>query len=378
VHAHQTMSTDSLQMHAHQTIFFSSVVNARECSHLTDVVISTGSKRFLAHKLMLSSFSGYFYRLFAKSSMNDHNYAISPNMDEVHLYDLDPLDFELLLHYIYHGEVNVPQSHLMDFLKTAQHFQIKGLSEDKLENSQDELFNQESTVDASKEQSPTNILKRKSSNSVNFQTKKARIGDVFSQGKKCLDTVTQMSVEEIERNKNARAPFIELKNEKEEKISAEEYNKLELAQEKLSVKCYDIQIEKNAVDMENNVLKKFIEIEEAKLHIRLQLNDLAVNVVKSVQNGSTPKGRPLQRSESENGMILNKENIQVEDCLNQQLMFQNINKEKSKLIEMLQKLERKSLRLARRNTMLGLYSFLSRKYNTILAGNLRLLGIDTK
>ena len=113
-----------LKWNDHHTTFFSSAENLCHAQALTDVTLSAGKREFTAHKLVLSVCSGYFSGLFAKaSSRHDSRHAI------VYLKDVEPRHMELLLSYMYRGEINVQESELYGLLATAKSLQIKGLTD---------------------------------------------------------------------------------------------------------------------------------------------------------------------------------------------------------------------------------------------------------
>ena len=92
--------------------------------YLLDVTLSCGPVNFSAHKLVLSVCSGYFAGLFSrKNSRFRSEHAI------VYLKDIDARHMELLLSYMYRGEINVEESELVGLLATAKGLQIKGLTE---------------------------------------------------------------------------------------------------------------------------------------------------------------------------------------------------------------------------------------------------------
>ncbi len=122
------MSSDDdfcLKWNDHHTTFFASAETLCRSNALTDVTLSTGKREFPAHKLVLSVCSGYFNHLFAGSpeKSGDSRKAI------VYLKDVDPRHLELLLSYMYRGEINVQESELMGFLATAKSLQVKGLTD---------------------------------------------------------------------------------------------------------------------------------------------------------------------------------------------------------------------------------------------------------
>jgi hypothetical protein len=84
--------------------FFSNLI----CILISDVTLSCGPVNFSAHKLVLSVCSNYFSGLFSqKDSKFQTGNAI------VYLKDVDPRHMELLLSFMYRGEINIEESELV-------------------------------------------------------------------------------------------------------------------------------------------------------------------------------------------------------------------------------------------------------------------------
>ena len=115
-----------LKWNDHHALFFSSAESLCENNHLTDVTLSCGNRQFAAHKLVLSVCSGYFANLFSKRRSAPFNLL---NQAIVYLKDVDPRHMELILQYMYRGEINVQEDDLMDLLNTAKGLRVKGLTE---------------------------------------------------------------------------------------------------------------------------------------------------------------------------------------------------------------------------------------------------------
>jgi len=112
-----------LKWNDHHSVFFTNVESLCEKSFLTDVVLSAGGSLFQAHKLVLSICSTYFQDLFSKSLPGP------PANTVIYLKDVEASHLQLLLAYMYRGEVNVEDSQLAEFLKTASGLQVRGLTE---------------------------------------------------------------------------------------------------------------------------------------------------------------------------------------------------------------------------------------------------------
>jgi len=122
-----------LKWNDHHSIFFSTAEQLCEGDHLTDVTLSCGSREFSAHKLVLSICSTYFSQLFAARPENSKRRRPADSAAIVYLKDVDPKHMELLLNYMYRGEINVEESELMGLLATARGLQVKGLTESESE-----------------------------------------------------------------------------------------------------------------------------------------------------------------------------------------------------------------------------------------------------
>jgi len=109
-----------LKWNDHHTLFFVGAEELCESEEYTDVTLAAGSKFFPAHKLVLSICSPYFRQLFKK---------LGKDKPVIYLKDVDPKHLDLLLQYMYKGEIKVQENELVSVLNTAQGLEIKGLSE---------------------------------------------------------------------------------------------------------------------------------------------------------------------------------------------------------------------------------------------------------
>jgi len=91
-----------------------------ESEEYTDVTLAAGTKLFAAHKLILSICSPYFRQLFR---------TMGKEKTVIYLKDVEPRHLDLLLQYMYKGEIKVKESELVSVLQVAQGLDIKGLSE---------------------------------------------------------------------------------------------------------------------------------------------------------------------------------------------------------------------------------------------------------
>lgn len=109
-----------LQWNDHKYNFFSLAADDLfRSEELTDVTVCCGDQLFDAHRLILSVCSPYFRSMLARAK-NHHPI--------VFLKDVKASDFERLLHFMYYGEVRIPNGDLESLIMTAKSLRIKGLA----------------------------------------------------------------------------------------------------------------------------------------------------------------------------------------------------------------------------------------------------------
>ena len=92
-----------------------------EEEEFVDVTLSAGGQNLKAHKVVLSACSSYFRDLLRGISLWQHPVLV--------LKDVQFLELQSILEFVYLGEVNVEQDRLESFLKTAELLRIKGLTD---------------------------------------------------------------------------------------------------------------------------------------------------------------------------------------------------------------------------------------------------------
>jgi len=109
-----------LKWNDHHSVFFIGALDLCELEEYTDVTLAAGNKFFSAHKLVLSICSPYFRQLFQH---------LGKDRAVIFLKDVEPNHLDLLLQYMYKGEIKVQESELANFLNAAQALEVKGLCE---------------------------------------------------------------------------------------------------------------------------------------------------------------------------------------------------------------------------------------------------------
>jgi len=108
-----------LKWNDHHTSFFNIVEELCRSEQLCDVTLACGGQVFETHKLILSVCSPFFRALLNRADRHPI----------VYLKDVNPGHLQLLLNYMYKGEINVLQHDLGPLIETAKGLQIKGLAD---------------------------------------------------------------------------------------------------------------------------------------------------------------------------------------------------------------------------------------------------------
>ena len=93
-------------------------------------LMGNDQKQISAHKLVLSACSEFFKNIFINSSGNNNLVLF--------LDGVDAIGINMMLDYIYQGEVQIYQEHLDGFLEVANKFKLDGLLENKIDEETNE------------------------------------------------------------------------------------------------------------------------------------------------------------------------------------------------------------------------------------------------
>ena len=123
----QKMTTEDflLKWNDHHKLFFAGAEEILGNQEFTDVTLSAGDKIFKAHKFVLSICSPYFQGLFRK---------LGPEKHVIFLKDISADHLELLLQYMYRGEIKVRETELVTVLNVAQSLEVRGLTDNSETN----------------------------------------------------------------------------------------------------------------------------------------------------------------------------------------------------------------------------------------------------
>ena len=91
----------SLKWNDHSKVFFAGAEDLAEKQEFTDVTLAAGGKMITAHKMVLSICSPFFQRLFKQLG------TVGPEKTVVYLKDVQPRHLDLLIQYMYRGEIKV-------------------------------------------------------------------------------------------------------------------------------------------------------------------------------------------------------------------------------------------------------------------------------
>jgi len=108
-----------LKWNDYQTSFSAMMKSICLKEEMTDCTISNGSKSFYAHRMVLSTCSPYLRTLF--SSIPANQYPV------IFIKDIEDCIVELLVRYMYSGEISVAEDQIIPLVHAAKSLAIKGL-----------------------------------------------------------------------------------------------------------------------------------------------------------------------------------------------------------------------------------------------------------
>ena len=129
-----------------ETNISSAFRDIRDDKDLFDVTLSCGPRQVQAHKLILSACSPFFRTVFKQ---NPHQHPL------LYLKGIQYDDLQSVLNFMYHGEVNVAQEDLNNFLAVAEELKIKGLTQNNSEDSGKSSSNSHPKQEAVKHRAPS-------------------------------------------------------------------------------------------------------------------------------------------------------------------------------------------------------------------------------
>lgn len=108
-----------LKWNDYQASFASMMESLCLTEEMVDCTISAGTKSFSAHRMILSTCSPYFRSLFASVPRHQHPVIV--------IRDMEDGIMELLVRYMYSGQVSVTEDQLVPLVQAAKSLSIKGL-----------------------------------------------------------------------------------------------------------------------------------------------------------------------------------------------------------------------------------------------------------
>jgi len=101
-----------------------------------DVTLACEDEQLQAHKVILSACSPFFQNVLRRHQPQNHQILL-------YLKGVSYRDMESVLSFMYHGEVNIAQEHLNNFLQVAEDLKVKGLTQENSSESQKETAKKE-------------------------------------------------------------------------------------------------------------------------------------------------------------------------------------------------------------------------------------------
>ncbi|CAL4086432.1 unnamed protein product [Meganyctiphanes norvegica] len=135
----------SLKWNNQHTTFYQTISRLQNKDSYADVTLVCGGKHYPVHKLVLVTCSEFFWYIF--------QFQTTEFVDQVViLTDIQCSDLELLLEFMYNGQVHVKQHELSSLMEAAECLKVKGLAvpdeepEEEPEMSDQEILEQQSPL----------------------------------------------------------------------------------------------------------------------------------------------------------------------------------------------------------------------------------------
>ena len=107
----------NLVIDEHMKLTFSVMNDLRKRKELCDVILRVGELEIYAHKVVLASFSPYFYAMFT-------NDVVESRQNVVTLKSMDPKSVELLVEFAYTAKIKITEGNVQFLLPVACILQI--------------------------------------------------------------------------------------------------------------------------------------------------------------------------------------------------------------------------------------------------------------
>lgn len=159
---------------------------------LVDVSIVCADKIIHAHKLMLSASSPLFHRMIEENPCK-HPIII--------LHDYPSWVIDMILGFIYYGEINIPSPAMYIFIEVAKELQIKGL---KFVNDIKNAHTSPLQQPRRKQPKPNKLLEQENVNSnlgpLDFSLKVSSTNNVVNEANEINDAEQKENMETVEKN----------------------------------------------------------------------------------------------------------------------------------------------------------------------------------
>ena len=108
---------ENVFLEEHMKVTFSVMNELRKKKELCDVVLHVGDLEIYAHKVVLASFSPYFYAMFTSDVLESRQNSIT-------LKSMDPNSVELLIEFAYTAQIRITEENVQDVLPVSCILQI--------------------------------------------------------------------------------------------------------------------------------------------------------------------------------------------------------------------------------------------------------------